>query len=248
MHSCKLIALDMDGTLLGSDYAISESNQRWLLAAREEGVEFTIATGRQFKGLVQQYARQLNIGAPIVTMNGSAVWSADGELIESHSFTADDVQYLYDLACETEISFWAHMIDEVVDRAVFQQMMERRVWAKFVFLGQDLQVIDHIWERLAQRGGFEVTSTSRHNIEVNPPGVSKASGLAVVCARLGISPDQVAAIGDSLNDVPMFRFAGRAIAMDNASDEVRREADWITDSNDRDGVAAAVKRLLGRNE
>ncbi len=248
MHDCKLIAIDMDGTLLGSDYAISETNQRWLLAAREEGIEFTIATGRLFKGIVETYARKLAIGAPIITINGSAVWSADGELIESHSFTRDDVQYLYDLACETGISFWAHMLDEVVDKETFRDLIAQRSWNKFVFLDQDLHAVDRLWEHLSVHGGFEVTSTSRHNIEVNPPGVSKASGLAVACERLCIAPDQVVAIGDSLNDLPMFRFAGRAVAMDNASDEVKSEADFVTDSNDRDGVAVAIQRLLGRSE
>ncbi|MHB1630594.1 MAG: HAD-IIB family hydrolase, partial [Bacilli bacterium] len=195
MHSCKLIAIDMDGTLLGSDYAISETNRRWLLAAREEGIEFTIATGRLFKGIVQMYARQLAIAAPIITINGSAVWSADGELIESHFFTEEDVRHLYGLARETEIPFWAHMLDEAADKETFEELMAQRSWSKFVFVDEDLHAVDRLWERLLLHGGFEVTSTSRHNIEVNPPGVSKASGLAVACSRMGVTPAEVVAIG-----------------------------------------------------
>ena len=81
-------------------------------------------------------------------------------------------------------------------------------------------------------------------IEVTPPGIRKDAALGILAERLGISLSEVMACGDGLNDIPMLRCSGLAVAMDNAYPETKRHADWIAPSNEEDGVAAAINRFV----
>lgn len=91
-----------------------------------------------------------------------------------------------------------------------------------------------------------MTNSHPCNIELNPKGVSKASGLKEVCRRLGIDMSEVVAVGDSLNDLAMIREAGLGVAMGNAQEEVKKAADWTTVTNEEDGVAEVIfKKVLG---
>jgi len=91
---------------------------------------------------------------------------------------------------------------------------------------------------------LETARTGEHFLEITRAGISKGSGLARLASTLGIRPEQVMAIGDQGNDLPMLRWAGLGVAMGHAPDYVREVADAVTLSNDRDGVAAAIQRFI----
>lgn len=99
-------------------------------------------------------------------------------------------------------------------------------------------------ERLVRFGKLCVTSSLSENLELNSKTANKGAGLQQVCKRLAIEPEQVMVIGDSNNDLDMFRFAGLAVAMENAEESVKKIAHFITATNDEDGVALAIEKYL----
>ncbi|MCL6594325.1 MAG: HAD hydrolase family protein, partial [Alicyclobacillus sp.] len=117
-------------------------------------------------------------------------------------------------------------------------------WLKFGCYAERPEVLAAVWRQLQALGPYELTQSNSANLEINPPGVSKASGLAVACRALGLAASQVVAIGDGRNDVPMLRWAGCGIAMGNASKPVQAAATWVTATCAEDGVACAIERLL----
>ncbi|MCL6632804.1 MAG: Cof-type HAD-IIB family hydrolase [Alicyclobacillus herbarius] len=245
MPDWKLIALDMDGTSLDLGLDISEENRRWIQRAMKEGIAVTFATGRHVAGPVQTFMRELQMKSPVVTLNGGEVWTADGRLLERHPLNPEDIRFLYDLAAEFGVHWWATTIDGVVsDTALTDETMAGKTWLKFGFYADELYTVARIWQRLEERGRYALSNSNPHNIEVNPYGVTKASGLTTVCRELGIRPEEVVVMGDSLNDIPMMRWAGLGIAMGNAQPQVQAEADFVTGVCEAHGVAQAIEHLL----
>jgi 5-amino-6-(5-phospho-D-ribitylamino)uracil phosphatase len=246
MNRWQLIALDMDGTLLRRDGTVSAENRKWIQKAREQGIEVTLATGRHIRSALP-YMEELGFTAPVVTSNGGEVWTADLVLLERHPLPLEDVRFLHEIALQYKkygTHIWANTINEIVHWDTFPEKIEQMIWLKFGYQNNDLSVIQEILHRLQAYGRFEITNSDPRNIEVNPAGINKASGLQTVCEHLRISPSRVVTMGDSLNDVAMLRWAGMGIAMGNAQEEVKAAADSVTASHEQDGVARAIERLL----
>ena len=244
MNHWRLLALDLDGTLLTADRTISEENRKWLLKAREHGIEFTFATGRIFPGFVAQYAAELAISLPIITLNGSAVWSPQATLLEQTVLSPTQVDFMFDLANRYARYYWVCTVDQVFDETSFPKVKDRLSFAKFGFVAEDKHTINTIWDALITYGGLEVTNTDPLNIEVNPIGVNKGNALKKVCESLDIDAKDVVTMGDSLNDIAMLRYAGLGIAMENAQQAVKDSATYETARNTEDGVARAIEKLL----
>ncbi len=240
----KLIALDMDGTLLQPDLSISEENRLWIAKAREVGIEVTLATGRPQNGFVQEAVETLGFIVPYVTVNGGEVWEPRERLLKRHPLPTDDVCILRDLATEHGARFWTSSVEQIFAPDELPEDIYEYTWLKFGFFHQDRDVVEQIWGHLKQLERFEVTNSGRNNIEVNPRGVTKARGLETVCTAIGISAAEVVTIGDSVNDISMLRWAGLGIAMGNAQDVVKEAADHITADNTSHGVAQAIAMLL----
>lgn len=242
----KLLALDMDGTILRHDKTMSQTTKEWLLRARQAGMEFTFATGRHRFGMVESLIKELGIVTPVVTVNGGEVWTPDGELLHRTAFARDEIQLLYEVAAQYETGHWASTTEGPVQAGHFPEpsRIGEFTWVKFGFWSTDLSMIHELWGILEKTDRFELTNSDPTNIEINPRGVNKASGLKVVCDAVGLLPNQVMAFGDSLNDVAMFDFAGCSVAMANAQEQVKDAAKFVTLSCDEDGVAVFLQRLL----
>jgi len=109
---------------------------------------------------------------------------------------------------------------------------------------KDYDRLDAFGEAAQSLNGLEIVYSSRRSIEIVPQGVSKGTGLRFLSDMLSLSPDQVMAIGDNFNDVPMFQFAGVSVAMKNAPDAVKEQTDFTVRSSEEGGVAEAINRLL----
>ncbi|WP_134700541.1 Cof-type HAD-IIB family hydrolase [Ammoniphilus sp. YIM 78166] len=243
MNRWRLIALDMDGTLLEAEGTISEPNLQWIRRARNAGIEVTIATGRP-KRMIIPYLEMLDVQVPFVVANGSEVWTSGGVLLERHTIEHEDIRFLYALTQEFGTRFWSSVVDQVFKPGTFPEQIELYQWLKFGFKSEDRDVIEEIWKRLKTYGRLELSSSDPSNIEVNPKGITKATGLQKVCDYLNITAQQVVTMGDGLNDVAMLRWAGFGFAMANAPAEVQAAADEVTDHYERDGVAQAIQKLL----
>lgn len=246
MGKYKLLALDMDGTVLNSSHEITERTCEWIHRAIRSGVAVMFATGREVQS-IEPYVKQLGLQSPLVSVNGSEVWNAPGHLKARHTLVEEWVKELHAVAVNKECRYWAYTVNEVYTTQNWPMQIERPPgdpWLKFGIHCDDPECLLDIHRMLDATGWFELTNSSPHNIEVNPKGINKASGLREVCQLLGIRMEEVVACGDSLNDLEMIRAAGLGIAMGNAQDAVKRAADGLTGTNDEDGVAQLIQTYL----
>lgn len=243
MKHWRLIALDLDGTLLDLQGTISIENQTWINEARSLGIEVTIATGRP-RRLITPFLEQLELKVPYVVANGSEVWDENGVLLERHTLEHQDVAFLLELAQHYGTVFWSSVVDHVFKPGEVPCEIEKYQWLKFGFKSDQDQVVKQLWKSLTEYGRLEITSSDPHNIEVNPLGISKATGLRRVCQHLNLDPKQVITMGDGLNDIAMMKWSGLGIAMGNAQEQVKAVAGRITDDHLQHGVARAIEKLL----
>lgn len=242
----RLIALDMDGTLLGQNKTISAQNEKWVKAAAQAGVKVTFATGRPI-GDVIGYARQLGIDSPLVINNGSEVWRSPDVLHSRRELAPELVEGLFEAIREygeEELDYWAHSVEGKIDKSNAPADPAAVRWLQFAIRSRNGELLGRLRDRLAAWNAFEISNSHPSNIEFNAIGVTKASGLLEVCSLLGIEMSRVMAIGDSLNDIPMIRAAGLGVAMGNAQEPVKRAADVVAPSVHEDGVAAMVERFI----
>ncbi|WP_438434154.1 Cof-type HAD-IIB family hydrolase [Gorillibacterium sp. sgz500922] len=238
-----LIALDMDGTVLDENSQITPENRKWILRAIEHGVTVMFATGRGLQS-VQPFVQELGLTSPMVAVNGSEVWEAPGLLKTRHVMDPVWIREMVDLAVRRDTWYWGYAVEGLFNKERWVEDIGSMEWLKFGFYVEDAALLGEIRAELETTGRYELTNSHPFNIEVNPSGVSKESGLLEVCAMRGITMDEVIAMGDSMNDLSMIRAAGLGIAMGNAQEEVKAAADYITALNTEDGVAKAIRKFV----
>lgn len=236
----KLVALDIDGTTLNSRHEISAETEKWINTALKEGVHVCFSTGRSIRS-VYPYLLQLGLKTPVVTVNGSEVWSEPDQLKIRHLMDVDIVKQMHKIAVELDVWYWAYTVEGLFNNEKWAENADALHWMKFGFQTEDEQKLQHIRHILQSWGTLEITNSSPINLELNPKGISKASGLQEVCRLLNINMSQVVAMGDSLNDIAMIQAVGLGVAMGNAQEEVKRVADFTTATNDEDGVAQVIR-------
>ncbi|SEC66056.1 Cof-type HAD-IIB family hydrolase [Paenibacillus sp. GP183] len=243
MGKYKLIALDMDGTLLNEEKLISIPNRKAILSALETGVTVIFSTGRGVQSAMP-YVEELGLQTPIVTVNGSEVWKTPGELLKRHLMPAEQVRKLHELAVKHDTWWWAYAVTGMYNTEKWTDDIDGTQWLKFGYYTEDAAVLSEIRRSVEAWDVFEITNSHPSNIELNPKGVSKASGIAEVCKILGIQMSEVIAMGDSENDIAMIRSAGLGVAVGNAQEGVKRIADITTVTNDEHAVARIINDYI----
>ncbi|PWK13785.1 Cof-type HAD-IIB family hydrolase [Tumebacillus permanentifrigoris] len=265
--SKKLIALDLDGTLLTREKKISPRTQRAVQRAIEDGHHVVIATGRPFRSSVQYY-RELGLTTPMVNFNGALVHHADDAEWGHHHFPMERETALKILeVCE---QFRAeNVIVEVKDDYYLKQHDDNLV--RFMGEGHTPLGVGHIPSLLNDHPTSVLIYPQRENmrelrehlsefhagviehrlwgapwhvIEIVKAGVNKATGLQVIANHFGIAQEHVIAFGDEDNDLEMIEYAGHGVAMGNANPMLKAIANQITDTNDNDGIAFVLEKLL----
>jgi HAD superfamily hydrolase (TIGR01484 family) len=239
MGKYKLVALDMDGTLLNEEKLISMPNRKAILDALEVGVAVMFSTGRGIQSAMP-YVEELGLQTPIVTVNGSEVWKAPGELLKRNILDTDLVRRLHEIAVKYNTWWWAYAVEGIFNTEKWAEDIESLEWLKFGYYTEDLAVLTEIRSTVEAWGELEITNSHPCNIELNPKGISKASGMEEVCKMLGIHMSEVIAMGDSENDISMIREAGLGVAMGNAQDAVKLIADVVTVTNEEHAVARII--------
>lgn len=266
----KLIALDTDGTLLNSEGKISESTKEVLKKALDCGIKIVLCSGRPIAGL-KHYMDELDIHGSaqyVVTLNGAITRNADDDIITEDLVNTDFYRQMTAVGMEYKIPF--NIVDEDsriitadhnIDPMIYQQAYENHATlyirtpdqvpedniriAKGCFVG-DPSLLDEYELKIQKTFGkkLHVVRTDPHFLELLNSDVSKGNGLHNLCEKLEIKPEQVMALGDERNDISMFQFAGTAVAMENANEEAKKAADYITASNDEDGIKQAVEKFV----
>jgi Cof subfamily protein (haloacid dehalogenase superfamily) len=269
-----MLASDLDGTLLRSDSTVSARTRDALKAAVDAGLLVAFVTGRPPRWL-DEIAEATGHTGVAVGANGAVLYDlATEQIIASHPLSPDtlvtlttelriafpDVQF----AVEYGDSFGAEpgyvhdwAINPLTDRRgqpiappVVADLVSitSRPGVKLLARDRAADVDEFLYSARTLLGGrATVTHSSRFGLlEIAAPGVSKASGLAQLAAAHGITPDEVAAIGDMPNDVPMLQWAGASYAVANAHPTAIAAAHEVLASNDDDAVAILIETLLGR--
>lgn len=239
----RLLALDMDGTLLNDEQMITPLTVKWIKKAVDSGVHVCLSTGRAFTSAFP-YAEQLGLQTPMITVNGSEIWRKPYEIYRRSLMDPMLVQQMYDIAKDKDIWFWAYSLDEVYKQNNWDGNVLGKEWLKFGYHTEDDELRHKLLLQLQDMGGLEITNSSPYNLEINPLGVNKASGIKEVCHLLGLEMSQVIAVGDSLNDLAAIQQAGLGVAMGNAQETVRQEADVVVSSNNEDGIAEVIQKYI----
>ena len=278
MHNIRLIALDLDGTLLDSDKQLSEENASSLARAAAAGVEIVPATGRFYRGMPQRI-RELPFVRYVISINGAEVYDVArqkavcGSEIPWQRAVAvmerlDELPVIYDCYQDG----WGWMTQKFYDQAaqyaanihsldmirnLRTPVPELKACLKERARGvQKIQIFFRDMEKRAEAlktlpeafPDLVVTTSIVNNIEINSRDATKGNALKQLAAHLNIPIAQTMAFGDDRNDLSMLKAAGIGVAMGNAAEDVRRAADYVTDDCNHSGVAHAIKHFLWENE
>ena len=239
----KLIASDMDDTLLNSNTKLSERNAAAIHKAIAKGIVFMIATGRMYVS-VKPYADALGLDVPLVTYNGAplellAYCKEKGYYIQSYQ---GDELWVKE---ETVFSAAYERISGIKAKPVGEKLFHPEVAPYKLLAMTKPEEFQKVWEDIQQKFAGKVTVTSSRDnfLELMEPGVNKWNAVKAVAASYGIRPEEVMCIGDSNNDLCMIENAGLGVAVANAKPAVQAAAKVVTASNDEDGVAEVIERF-----
>jgi HAD superfamily hydrolase (TIGR01484 family) len=262
MDEIRLVASDLDGTLLRPDETVSARTRDAVAAARRAGITLVLVTGRPPRSLAPIAAR-IGVGGIAICANGAVVWDLDaGTMVDTTPLAAEAAAGLVRalrraipgalFAVELERGFgreagWTDGTAPPAADAPEADALDL-VTGPVVKLLLRHPTLPHaeVARRARQAVGEEavVTWAGTRIVEISAAGVTKAWALERLCARLGVHRDQVLALGDMENDLAMLAWAGRAVAVANAQQNVLDAADEVTASNLDDGVALVLERLV----
>ena len=264
----RMIALDVDGTLLSSRGELTGETVRAIRAAREKGVKVVLSTGRSVQeavwltGLAGCDDRAVCLGGAAVADMAGGRHLHRWDIPDGPAAAVLDVLRGKPLACmvfagevnlldrpsaryyrETyPLPVYLDTVVEVEDVSAWRKE-HRRPLTKIHAEGAP-ELFPALLEKLRELPGLTLTSSGRENFEVLAAGADKGRALCLLGEEWGIAPGEIAAIGDSGNDLAMLRAVGCPVAMGNAADEVKAVCALVTDSCDRDGAAKAIRRLI----
>jgi Cof subfamily protein (haloacid dehalogenase superfamily) len=265
----RLVATDLDGTLVRTDGTVSERSRTVLQELARRGVHVVLVTGRPFRR-VRKLAAELQLAGVAICANGALLYDLERDaVLEQTLLSAEAAHALIRQLRESlpEICFAVesgHSIGRepaYAGRRPTQEGAERdiartieiadaielsaRGASKLIALHPDLP-IDEFFEKVREivADRASVTHAGSPFLEISAAGVTKAWALAAHCVKLSIDASEVIAFGDMPNDLPMLEWAGQGIAVANAHPSVLAAASAVTASNDEDGVAAHLERYL----
>ncbi|MEX1029865.1 MAG: Cof-type HAD-IIB family hydrolase [Paenibacillaceae bacterium] len=243
MKNYRLIALDMDGTLLNKSNTISPENLYWIKKAGEVGVAVCLASGRTHKSIVP-FMEQLELNTPVVAVNGSEVWQNKEQLYHRVLMDKDHVKEMYRLAKLHDIWFWASGLSQEYNRENWDGFPQDEQWLKFGYYIDNERLRLSIIKEISSWGTLEITNSDPNNMEMNPLGINKSYGIQKMCEIIGCTMSEVVAMGDSMNDLAMIVDAGLGVAMGNAQDMIKQAADVIAPTNEEDGVGFIIRKYV----
>ncbi|MBU9713116.1 Cof-type HAD-IIB family hydrolase [Evansella tamaricis] len=263
----KMIVLDMDDTLLLSNNTIGSHTKNALLKAQEKGVKVVLASGRPPAGM-KKYAQELQLkknGSFILAFNGAEIFDcqSDEELFSSR-LSLDNIQelyrisqrenvYLHTFVGETIITEKNNPYTEVEGKLNKLPIKEVPNFLEFVkdpvvklLMCAEPEKLIQVEKKLKLelQGRFNIMRSKPFFLEFLELGVSKGTSILQLIKQLGIKIDEVIAVGDSYNDLEMIELAGFGVAMGNAPDDIKEKADFVTDTNDNEGVASIVETFI----
>lgn len=264
----KILVLDLDGTLTNSQKEITEHTYKTLIEAQKKGLKIVLASGRPTYG-VAPLANKLQLdkfGGYILSYNGGEIidWKTR-KLMYKNLLDPEMLPYLYRCAKENDFAIVTYeneyVITErpddeyVLKEAILNVMPIKKVdnfleaikfpVAKCLIVGEATRLAElekKMYNHLKDKMG--VFRSEPYFLELVPKGIDKAQSLAVLLKEIHLTKEEMIAVGDGFNDLSMIKYAGLGVAMQNAQPVVKENADFITLTNDEDGVAYVVEKFI----
>ncbi|TJX68945.1 HAD family phosphatase [Soehngenia saccharolytica] len=270
--SIKLVAIDMDGTLLNDHGEVSSTTIETLKAAQKKNVEIVISTGRVLKSALY-FGEKLGLKSYTIASNGSIITDRDLKIIYNSPIDKQTIKTVVEVAKEENIYFhfynentyFSNKYIKEIDK-YYNSSKERLKGQninfvlfddvdeilnqkdiniyKFLFIDDDLDKLNKVRERLGKIGGVNLSKSGINNIELTRKNVTKGEALQYVSNLLGIDKSEIMSIGDNDNDISMLEKAGISVAMGNAERTIKEIADFVTKTNNEDGVAYAFRKFI----
>lgn len=267
----KMIVLDLDDTLLRDDLTISPRTKQSLMEAQEAGVKVVLASGRPTSGMlpIAEELRLKEYGSFILSFNGGKIINCQtGDEWFSSTLPTEIVNQLYEISLRENVWILTYVGDTIVTEEPNQytdiegELTKLPIKVVYSFIDavtepvvkvlmlKEPEILAKVEKKLQKElaGSLSVMRSKPFFLEFTESGVTKGTSLNCLIQQLGISRDEVIAIGDGNNDLSMIQFAGLGVAMGNASEAIKAEADFITDTNMNDGVAKVVEEFILKTE
>ena len=264
----RLLLADVDGTLVTQDKMLTEAAKAVARDLQNAGIALAITSGRRPRGM-SMLVEPLALQGAIAGFNGGVYVNPGLSVIESHTLDAATAQQAVNLILDQGLDVWVYTEEEwlIRDRAAPHVARETRTVkfdakvvasftdvhlkhaVKIVGISDDLDLVA-AGQNVAQSTLGEKASAARsqpYYLDVTHPQANKGTVVITLSKLLNIPREQIATIGDMPNDILMFRESGFSIAMGNSSDEVKTQASVVTDSNENEGFAKAVRKFVLRS-
>lgn len=260
----KLFVTDLDGTLLETGKPIAKENIEAAKYAVSKGVTVTIATGRMYRAALP-IARELEVDAPIITYNGALIKSVSGKVFYENYIDENIVKEVIALSREKNWYLQLYSDDKLFypERNELSEKYESwqglkgeaATWdglkehaAKVTKLLSFSKTTEETKERTkvyreAFKNELTITNSMEYYVDMTNIGVSKASGISELSRVLNIPIEETMAIGDAENDLSMLKAAGKSVAMGNAAENIKKEADFVTLTCQEHGFANAIYKF-----
>ncbi|MDN3016507.1 Cof-type HAD-IIB family hydrolase [Paenibacillus sp. BSR1-1] len=265
--SYKMIVLDLDDTLLQDDHTISSRTKQALMDAQVSGIKVVLASGRPTSAMIHiaEELRLKDYGSFILSFNGAKIINCQtGEELFNSTLSPKMVHHLYDVSRNENVWIHTYVGDYIVTEAGNQYTdVEAAITGLEIFevdsfiesvnepvvkvlMLEDPEKLALVEKKLQKQftGELSVMRSKPFFLEFTEEGVTKGTSLNHLIGKVGISREEVIAIGDSYNDLAMIEFAGLGVAMGNAPDDIKDKADYVTDTNMNDGVAKVVEKFV----
>lgn len=263
----KMIVTDMDDTLLTKDKQISEKNLDYIKRAREKGCIFAIATGRLYSS-AHIYAKNIGDDISIAALNGAYTVYRDEDVLIDIRLNYSQIEKIEDIAKKYNQFYYfydshnvyANELDErnynkyfprsrdPVKLFHYKSLVELEnknipIYKSF-YITKDTAELDKIEREIEDIGNIIVTSSSSNNIEVNRYGATKGNAVEALANKYNIEREEIITIGDNRNDLSMLEYAGLGVAVSNASEDIKKFADYVTVSNEEDAIAKIIEEFI----
>ena len=266
----KLAVFDMDGTLLNNNHEISKENLKALDYLKEKGIKTVIATGRPSE-LLKKYTNELKMDEYVITCNGSVIGRPfSNDIIHENVIDKENVISIIDMCEEYNYDYLVYTKEAVISKDNARLRLFKKVGSNYkesdkanIIETEDSNYIKNnfkpnkililesnpikykeLWGKMSEFKNIEYTQSWLGALDVSPMGDTKGKAVEKLCKHYNILKEEVIAFGDQLNDLSMIEYAGMGVAMGNAEEEVKQVADYVTLSNNENGVAEAIKIII----
>jgi Cof subfamily protein (haloacid dehalogenase superfamily) len=259
-----LLVSDVDGTLVTKEKILTERTRRAVDKLSEAGIKFAITSSRPPSGM-KMFVEPLKLKSPLGAYNGGLVVQPDMSVVSEHTLSLTLAKGIIEVINAHSLGVWVYVGNDWFVKSGREQYVEREKFViqvtphivnnfdgiegnpgKIVGVGDNFELVAQCEKAVQEKFGSQVSASRSQPqyLDITHLKASKGLFIETLLSYFSVDRKEVATIGDGGNDLAMFKQSGMSIAMGNATDELKRQATYVTDSNEEDGFAKAVEKYV----